>query len=68
MVQHNQIKEAVKNAYAKAVDTGCGCSCNCSQSSNEDLAKSIGYSDKEISERQYKGFPVENLKLVAHKK
>lgn len=43
------VKEIVKKSYAKVADKGCGCSCNCSQSSNEDLAKSIGYSDKEIN-------------------
>jgi len=50
MKNSNQnIKRIVKESYAKAAETGCGCSCNCGQASNEDLAKSIGYSDKEIT-------------------
>lgn len=48
-MKKENIKQLVKNSYAKVADIGCGCSCNCSQSSNEELAKSIGYSDKEIS-------------------
>jgi len=47
-MENEKIKQIVKESYAKVADSGCGCSCNCSQSSNEDLAKSIGYSDKEI--------------------
>ncbi|MDD5086450.1 MAG: arsenite methyltransferase [Candidatus Nanoarchaeia archaeon] len=43
------IKKNVKESYTQVAESGCGCSCNCSQSSNADLAKSIGYSDKEIN-------------------
>jgi SAM-dependent methyltransferase len=45
---NQQIKKIVKESYAKVAESGCGCSCNCRQASNEDLAKSIGYSNKEI--------------------
>lgn len=42
------IKKIVKKSYTKAANCGCGCSCNCNNSSNENLAKSIGYSNEEI--------------------
>lgn len=46
--EHKRIKSIVKESYGSVAEKGCGCSCNCGQS-NEDLAKSIGYSDKDIS-------------------
>lgn len=49
---NGKIKEVVKKSYGKiAVQGGnCGCSCNCGGSTdNETIAKSIGYSDEEIS-------------------
>jgi len=46
---NRRIKKIVRESYAKFADKGCGCSCNCSQSSNEELAKSIGYSEAEIN-------------------
>lgn len=49
MNQHTKVKDIVKKAYAKVANSGCGCSCNCGQASNEDLAKSIGYSEEEIN-------------------
>lgn len=47
----DKIKEVVKKSYAKiAQNNGCGCSCNCgTYSDNEQISRSIGYSDKEIS-------------------
>lgn len=48
----DKIKEVVKKSYAKiaAKSNGCGCSCNCGgYSDNEQIAKSIGYSDQEIN-------------------
>jgi SAM-dependent methyltransferase len=48
-IQKHNIKNIVKESYAKVADSGCGCSCNCGQSNNGELAKSIGYSDKEIN-------------------
>jgi ArsR family transcriptional regulator len=47
--EQQRIKKIVKQSYGKAAEQGCGCSCDCSQSTNEELAKSIGYSDKEIT-------------------
>jgi arsenite methyltransferase len=49
MIGHKRIREAVREAYAKAAVSGCGCSCNCNQQDNEQLAKSIGYSEHEIN-------------------
>ncbi len=48
-MENHQVKKIVKDSYAKVAESGCGCSCNCSQLNNEDLAKSIGYSEKEIN-------------------
>lgn len=48
-IKKNNIKKIVKKSYTKIAKEGCGCSCNCNQSNNENLAKSIGYSDKEIN-------------------
>ncbi|MDD4878332.1 MAG: arsenite methyltransferase [Candidatus Nanoarchaeia archaeon] len=48
-IQNKKIKKIVKESYGKVAEQGCGCSCNCSQSTNEDLAKSIGYSDKDVN-------------------
>lgn len=44
-----EIKEAVKKSYTKVAKSNCGCSCNCGVLDNKTLAKSIGYSDKEIN-------------------
>jgi len=48
-MKDEKIKKMVKKSHTKIADSGCGCSCNCDQANNEKLAKSIGYSDKEIS-------------------
>ena len=48
-MKNQEIKDSIKKSYAKVAESSCGCSCNCSQFSNEDLAKSIGYSDNEIN-------------------
>jgi SAM-dependent methyltransferase len=50
-MDNDKIKEVVKKSYAKiANNSGCGCSCNCgSYSDNEQISKSIGYSDNEIN-------------------
>ena len=51
-MDNDKIKEVVKKSYAKFAkqNTGCGCSCNCgTYSDNEQISKSIGYSDKEIN-------------------
>jgi SAM-dependent methyltransferase len=49
-MENEKIKEVVKKSYAKiANNSGCGCSCNCgTYSDNQQIAKSIGYSDQEI--------------------
>jgi SAM-dependent methyltransferase len=47
-MKDHKIKQIVKESYAKIAKTNCSCSCSCSQKSNEELAKAIGYSDKEI--------------------
>jgi ArsR family transcriptional regulator len=48
-MKKDEMKSIVKKHYSKiATGTSCGCSCNCAESSNEDIAKSIGYSDQEI--------------------
>lgn len=41
------IKKIVKDSYAKIAQTGNSCSCGCSNS--KQIAKQIGYSDKEIN-------------------
>ena len=48
-MKKENIKKIVKESYAKVAESGCGCSCNCGQANNEDLAKSIGYSENEIN-------------------
>lgn len=46
----DKIKQVVKNAYSKiATSSGCGCSCGCGNQSNDEIAKSIGYSEGEIN-------------------
>lgn len=46
----DKIKEIVKKSYAKIAKQGCGCSCSCGNNSdNEQVAKSIGYSEGEIN-------------------
>jgi len=51
-MENDKIKEVVKKSYAKfaSQNSGCGCSCNCgTYSDNEQIAKSIGYSEEEIN-------------------
>lgn len=48
-MDNNKIKKIVKNHYSKIAGGGGCCSCSCGgQTENEKIAKSIGYSDKEI--------------------
>lgn len=53
-MKNNKVKGIVKNFYAKIATNGstCVCGCNCSNSTNEQIAKSIGYSNDEISSAQ----------------
>lgn len=49
-MEKDKVKGIVKNFYGKiASGSTCGCSCNCVDSTNEQIAKSIGYSEDEIS-------------------
>jgi len=52
-MEDEQIKQTVKEAYSKIVknsEVGCGCSTSsCCSPSNQDISKSIGYSDEEIN-------------------
>ncbi len=44
----NTIKKFVKESYGKIADTNCGCSCGCNSMNNEQIAKSLGYSEQDI--------------------
>lgn len=59
-MEKDKVKGIVKNFYGKIATNGstCGCSCNCDNSSNEQIAKSIGYSEDEINSA-----PLANLGL-----
>lgn len=47
-MKKQDVKKIVKEGYGKIAETGGCCSgCNCNQTSNEEIAKSIGYSDEE---------------------
>ena len=49
MPDDNKTKQIVKKHYGKIAGSGGCCSCSCSsQTENEQIAKSIGYSDEEI--------------------
>ncbi|MFH1426056.1 MAG: arsenite methyltransferase [Candidatus Kerfeldbacteria bacterium] len=48
MPEADKVKEIVKKKYADAASTGCGCRCGASQS-DEEISKSIGYSDEELT-------------------
>ena len=49
MSDNNKTKQTVKNHYSKIAGGGGCCSCSCGgQTENEQIAKSIGYSDEEI--------------------
>lgn len=49
-MQDEKIKEVVKKSYSKIAAQGGCCSCNCGNNvENEQIAKSIGYSDEEIN-------------------
>lgn len=49
-MEKKEVKGIVKKFYGKIANQGSCCgSCSCGQSSNDQIAKSIGYSDDEIS-------------------
>lgn len=43
-----KVKKIVRESYAKIAESGCGCSCNGERIDSGMIAKSLGYSDKEI--------------------
>ncbi len=45
----SKLKKIVKESYGKIAQSGCGCSCSCRNKAAGQIAKSIGYSDAEIS-------------------
>ena len=47
-MKKEEVKKIVKEGYGKIAETGgCCSSCNCNQTTNEEIAKSIGYSHDE---------------------
>lgn len=46
-----KIKKVVQDSYAKLAkqSTGCGCKCSCSSDASQQISKSIGYSDEEMT-------------------
>jgi len=59
-MKKDEIKRIVKEKYGEIAKSGnsCGCSCNCGNASNEQVARSIGYSEHEA-----KAVPDANLGL-----
>lgn len=57
-MKKSNIKKIVKESYGKIAESGCSCSCGCNDMSNEEIAKSLGYSEQEI-----KAVPSANLGL-----
>ncbi len=57
-MKNSEIKKIVKEGYGKIAESGCGCSCSCGSADNEQVAKSLGYSEHEI-----KAVPDANLGL-----
>jgi len=47
-MENKEIKDIIKQGYKKIVEGGCACNCGCGIS-NEQISKSIGYSDEEIN-------------------
>ena len=48
MKKPEEIKKIVKDKYGEIASNNSGCGCGCGNQSNEQIAKSIGYSDTEI--------------------
>ncbi|MFH0861806.1 MAG: arsenite methyltransferase [Candidatus Altiarchaeota archaeon] len=58
-MKKDHVKRIVKEGYGKIAESkGCSCGCSCGGSSNEDIAKSIGYSEEDV-----KAVPDANLGL-----
>jgi arsenite methyltransferase len=49
-MKKSEIKKIVKESYGKIAETGCGCSCGCAGMDSGQIAKSLGYSEQDISE------------------
>jgi SAM-dependent methyltransferase len=49
MKKAEEIKKIVKDKYSEIAVSNSGCGCGCGNKSNEQIAQSIGYSDKEIN-------------------
>ena len=49
-MKDQEIKQIVKQSYAQIAkqSSTCGCKCSCSSSDNEQISKSIGYSDQQM--------------------
>jgi len=47
-MEDKEIKDIVKEGYKKIASSNCSCGCGCKKS-NEEISKSIGYSDEEIN-------------------
>jgi len=47
-MKKHEIKKIVKESYGKIADAGCCGSCGCSGKNKEQIAKSLGYSEREI--------------------
>jgi arsenite methyltransferase len=43
------VKKIVKDSYSKIAKKGCSCSCSCGTQSEEEIARSIGYTDEELN-------------------
>ena len=50
-MESDKIKQVVKQSYAKLAkqSSGCGCKCSCSSDASQQISKSIGYSDEEMT-------------------
>jgi len=48
-MKDKKIKEIVREGYSEIASNNCGCQCECN-SSKEEIAKQIGYSEREINE------------------
>ncbi len=58
-MEKENIKRIVKESYGKIAETGgCSCGCNCNSMDNEEISKTLGYSEQEI-----KSVPDANLGL-----
>jgi len=57
-MKEEHVKRIVRESYGRIAESGCGCSCGISRMDNEQLARSLGYSEHDI-----KSVPDANLGL-----